>query len=201
MQLLKGAMNEISDPKRQEISSGTIVTPGDWLGVIEEFIPSEGTYEDENGAIYSATGGTVAIDEHRIAVRSARDLEMPARGVKAIGQVSYVKKQIASIELIKIGNRVLNIPISAILHISNSSHSYVRSMFDVARPGDWVYCVIIKPGVPTHVSTVSREYGILKGLCNYCGHELGRFKPGLLQCKNCGEIQPRVVAQGFDTLI
>ncbi|MFX0113556.1 MAG: exosome complex RNA-binding protein Csl4 [Candidatus Hodarchaeota archaeon] len=194
-------MNEIPNPKKQDISSGTIVAPGDWLGVIEEFIPSEGTYEEDDGSIYASTGGTVVIDEHRIAVQSERDLELPVRGVKAIGQVTSVKKQIASIDLFKIGNRVLSIPISAILHISNSSHSYVRSMFDVVRPADWVYCVIIKPGVPTHVSTVGREYGVLKGLCNYCGSELGRFKTTLLKCTNCEEVQPRVVARDFGLIL
>ncbi len=201
MQLKKGELSEIPKSTRQDISSGTIVSPGDWLGVIEEFIPSDGTYEDEDGSIYASTGGTVAIDEHRIAVHSDRDLELPVRGIKGIGRVSSVKKQIASIDLFKIGNRVINIPISAVLHISNSSHSYVRSMFDVVRPGDWIYCVIIKSGVPTNISTVGREYGVIKGLCNYCGQELGHFKASLLRCTNCEEVQPRVIARDFGVLI
>jgi len=199
--VLKIRMSEIPNPKRQDISSGTVVAPGDWLGVIEEFIPSEGTYEGEDGSIYSSTGGKVVIDEHKIAVHCARDLVVPARGIKGIGQVTSVKKQIATLNLFKIGNRVLNIPMSAVIHISNSSHSYIRSMFDVVRPGDWIYCVIIKPGVPAHVSLVGREFGVLKGFCNYCGRELNQFKGTLLKCSYCDEIQPRIVAVDYGSIL
>ncbi len=194
-------LEEISNHNKTEISSGTIVAPGDWLGVIEEFIPSNGTYEEKDGSIYASTGGKVVIDEHRIAVQTDREMVLPVRGVKAIGLVSTVKKQVASVDIFKIGTRILNIPITALLHISNSSHSYVRSMYDVCRPGDWVYSVIIKSGVPVHVSLVGSEFGVLKGLCNYCGHALIRFKTSLLKCSTCEEIQPRVVSHDFGKIM
>ena len=41
--------------------SGDFVLPGDALGVTEEFVPSEWTYEDE-GRIRSLVAGTVSVD-------------------------------------------------------------------------------------------------------------------------------------------
>lgn len=41
--------------------SGDFVLPGDALGVTEEFVPSEWTYEDE-GRIRSLVAGTVAVE-------------------------------------------------------------------------------------------------------------------------------------------
>ena len=41
--------------------SGDFVLPGDALGVTEEFIPSEWTYEEE-GKIRSLVAGTVSVD-------------------------------------------------------------------------------------------------------------------------------------------
>ncbi|MDD1763986.1 MAG: RNA-binding protein, partial [Methanobacteriaceae archaeon] len=42
--------------------SGDFVLPGDALGVTEEFLPSEWTYEEE-GKIRSLVAGTVSIDQ------------------------------------------------------------------------------------------------------------------------------------------
>ena len=47
--------------------SGDQVTPGEPLGVIEEFVPGHGTYE-ENGNIYSTIAGTVVVDKDELEI-------------------------------------------------------------------------------------------------------------------------------------
>ena len=42
--------------------SGDFVLPGDSLGVTEEFVPSEWTYEDVKARIESLVAGTVSVD-------------------------------------------------------------------------------------------------------------------------------------------
>ena len=43
--------------------NGTFVVPGDYLGVIEEFLPGRGTYIDD-GNIHSSTTGHLLLDSN-----------------------------------------------------------------------------------------------------------------------------------------
>lgn len=184
--------------KEKNPRDGTIVLPGDRLGVIEEFIPDKTCFEDE-GQLLSSLVGNVQIDEtrHRISVKGKKKIRFPQRGDRGFGQVVIARNQIASVEIHSLENDTIDIPYTAILHISNTSQHFVRSMFDVTRPGDWVKFEIIKGGIPSRISLRGRGLGVVHGQCISCGDTLHLKKRDLLECPSCGLIQPRVTSQNY----
>jgi len=73
--------------------SGDFVLPGDALGVTEEFVPSEWTYEDK-GKIRSLVAGTVSVDNKNKKISIIPKTSSPSmlrNGVVVVGQVSDVR--------------------------------------------------------------------------------------------------------------
>ena len=74
---------------KSEQRSGTLVVPGERLGVIEEFIPDSGTYV-KDGVIYSKIIGRALMDmlNRRVSVYPlAQGAVVPKVGVTVLGQV------------------------------------------------------------------------------------------------------------------
>ena len=82
----------------ERIKEGDSVLPGEKLGVIEEYIPGEGTFQDEDDVIYASIIGTVHIDmkERKISVEgTTRQPVYPQRNDVVLGQVQSVTKKSA----------------------------------------------------------------------------------------------------------
>ncbi|MHA2359699.1 MAG: exosome complex RNA-binding protein Csl4, partial [Candidatus Thorarchaeota archaeon] len=84
-----------------DVKSGDIVVPGDQLCVIEELMPSYGTYEKE-GVVYAAAPGTVSMDlkDRSISVVSpdgTMKLALPIAGDILMGKVTHAFEQRAEV--------------------------------------------------------------------------------------------------------
>jgi len=187
----------VSQPKRK---SGGFVSPGDRLGVIEEFSPGPGTYVDE-GRIYSKTTGSALIDHmnKQVSVYPAvRVASSPKMGSIIVGQVTQVQIHTASVRILKIDQKTLSGSFFGILHISDSSPMYVDSMFDVCKSGDILRAKVISETNRTyHLSTsVDRSLGVTFAFCSNCGHAL-QWRRSRMRCPNCGRIENRRVASDY----
>jgi len=108
-----------------------IVTPGEQLGVIEEFIPQNNCFE-EDGSVYSASWGTVDNEKkHEVSVVSKNKVFQPIKGTISLGYVTEIRKQTSNIILsyFKGDNNKFQ-PVkyhySATLHVSNISDRFIR---------------------------------------------------------------------------
>ena len=188
----------------KQIQNGSIVVPGEELGVIEEFIPSNNVFELD-GRLFSTIVGTVDIDlsKSRISVHHPAEPVMPKRGDFGIAQITGVRNQVANVFIFHLRGKDLPIPFTGNLHIANASRDYVRSMLDVVRPGDWCRIEIIRGGIPANVSIVSprvSDLGVVIGYCVACGGQLRvEFKGSRrrISCTNCELRQPRAVAKSY----
>ncbi|MEM2047245.1 MAG: exosome complex RNA-binding protein Csl4 [Candidatus Jordarchaeales archaeon] len=126
--------------------SETIFTiPGEKLGVVEEYVPGQGTYESD-GAIFSQVVGYATLDSYNknISIRQlSKRPTVPREGSTVIGVVTQYQERMASVDLFMIDGKVLHPPYGAILHISNSSRRFERVMNDVCRTGDIVKAKVI----------------------------------------------------------
>ena len=84
-----------------------LVTPGEKLGVIEEFQPGRGTYT-KNGVIYAESIGRVSIDleKRMISVSPEVRVHVPAKGDIILGEVQQVQDKIATIKIFKVKGRI-----------------------------------------------------------------------------------------------
>ena len=187
----------MSQSKRK---SGGFVSPGDRLGVIEEFSPGPGTYVDQ-GTIYSKATGRALIDlmNKQVSVYPVvHAASSPRVGSIIIGQVAQVQIHTANVRILKIDQKTLSGPFIGILHISDSSPVYVDSMFDVCKSGDILKAkVISETNRIYHLSTsVDRSLGVTFAFCSNCGHTL-QWRRSRMRCPNCGRIENRKVASDY----
>jgi len=175
------------------------VLPGDRLGVVEEFLPGVGTYEDE-GTVYANFTGTAKIDNKnkRVTVTpTTRVPELPKEGSTVIASVIHTQEKMATVNIWKIDDNALQNPFTAILHISSSSPRYERSMSDVCKAGDILRARVIDMTnrIP-QLTTAGRGLGVVKAFCSKCGGVLD-FATRKLQCVSCGNIERRRLAEDY----
>ena len=179
-------------------SNDNLVLPGDKIAVIEEFLPDETCYEQEGG-IYSKVLGQVVTDpkKHKISVIPRKSHRLIRNGDIGLGRVEFMKKQIASVNIYHLNQEDVLIPINAVLHISEASQRFVKNMYEVARPGDWLKFRIIRAIKPVYISLIGEGLGVIFSFCVQCGHELEYKRRNLLECPNCELIQPRITSKHF----
>lgn len=179
--------------------SGKFVSPGERLGVIEEFIPDAGTYV-KDGVIYSKVVGRSLLDlpNKRVSVYPlVHGAIVPKIESIVLGQVSSVKTQNAVVRIFQIDKKQLSGFFASILHISDVQLRYVESMFNVCRPGDILRAkVISEKNKIYHLSTKDKNLGVVYAFCSRCGHILELGRQGM-RCPRCGKIEKRKTAPEY----
>lgn len=180
--------------------SEQFVAPGDKLGVIEEFLPGQGTYVDD-GVIYSQTTGHTLMDRlnKTISVYSKVRLPLvPKESSIVLGQIANVQEKSVDVRILKIDQRWIPRFFSGLLHVSNVSEGYVRAMFDAFKVGDIIRAKVISTANrASHLSTEDGRFGVVHALCPRCGHLLISGGGGLLRCPSCKGTERRKVASDY----
>ncbi len=185
-----------------DVKSGDIVVPGDQLCVIEEFMPSFGTYE-EDGVVYAATSGEVAVDFKRREIKvvdpdgSVR-LSLPMQGDIMLGEVLNTYDQRAEVSLVRRNGEDLHNPLVGEIHISNVTRRYVKSMYDVLKPGDIVRAKAINTHeIPVQLTLVGPDLGVILAKCGKCGHPLTLTTYNNMICLQCENRETRETANDY----
>lgn len=185
--------------QRSKRQSGQFVTPGDPLGVIEEFTPGQGTYVDQ-GKIHAEVSGRTLLDLQNKTVSIyplVHGVKVPKTGTIVTGQVSNLQNKTAVIRIFKIGKEYLSGVFSGLLYISDVSKSYVDTIHDACKPGDIIRAKTISQKNRTfHLSTVDKKLGVLYAFCSKCGHMLER-KRYRMRCPSCGGTEKRRAAVDY----
>jgi len=179
--------------------SGQIVVPGDRLGVIEEFTPGPGTYEQE-GTIYAAATGQALMDllNKQVSVYpKAHVVNVPRVGSTVIGQVAEVQSKQAPIRIFQVGDRLLTGFFSGLLHIGDVSQRYVESMYEVCKAGDIVRAAVVsEKNRVIHLTTNDKDLGVIYAFCSHCGHSLAQ-KRFIMRCPECGNSERRKTSADY----
>ena len=175
------------------------VLPGEKLAVVEEFYPGPWTLE-EDGNIYSTVTGLATIDPKGRAILVKPLTRTPLvveEGDVIVGKVIGVQDRMAIVSIIEIMGMRLSNPFTGALNIAESSTRYERSMMDVCRIGDFVKAKVInsKNRLPI-LSTIGREFGVVKAFCSKCGREL-ELRSGSLHCPSCGNRESRKISSDY----
>jgi exosome complex component CSL4 len=184
----------------QRTKEGDTVLPGEKLGVIEEFLPGEGTFQDEDDVIYSSLTGKVHIDmkERKISVEATtRQPVYPTRNDVVLGVIQSVTKKSAIVNIFQIEDKECPITFSGYLFIKNAAGGYIDQMRDLFAPGD-----VIIARVQQHanglarLSTVGSRYGVIQASCSRCGEPL-HLQGRQLECVECGNYEKRKLSQTY----
>jgi len=180
-------------PAQSKRKSGQLVVPGDRLGVIEEFTPGPGTYE-QSGTIYSFTTGRALMDllNKKVSVYPKVHVSnVPYVGCTVVGQVLEVQSKQATIRIFQVDDHLLTGFFSGLLHISDVSPRYVESMYEVCKAGDIVRArVVSDKNRVFHLTTNDKDLGVVYAFCSRCGHALAQ-KRFIMRCPECGNSERR----------
>lgn len=179
----------------EERKSGIFVSPGDKVGVIEEFLQGRDIYE-EDGTLFSLTTGRLVVDlkQREIAVhRIVRTPLVPKRGDIVTGTVASVSDRTMTMKITYIDETPLKTPFVGIMHISDVSRRYIKSMRDAFHPSDVIQARVISTvNREYHLSTQGDTFGVLSAVCSRCGDELQRQSKGF-RCTTCNRLERRKV--------
>lgn len=179
------------------------VAPGDEICVIEEFMAGPGAYEDERGWVRSSYVGVTAADvlARTVAVKPyVRVPELPRKGEYVYGVVVHVKDEYAIVRILSsAGGRKFRDYYTGIIHISQASSRFVRSLFDAVREGDIVKARALTTRIPVNLSIREPRTGVIAAFCSKCGALL-EYKGGKLVCPACGNAEKRSVSTEYGIL-
>lgn len=179
--------------------SGHLVSPGERLGVIEEFIPDSGTYV-KDGIIYSKIVGRALMDllSKNVSVYPLiSGTPVPKVSATVIGQVGHAQSDNVFVKIFKLGSKKLSGVFTGILHVSDVRERYVKSMNEVCKPGDIVRAKVISDKNQVfHLSTNDKSLGVLYAFCSRCASllELKRYE---MHCPKCGNVEKRKTALDY----
>lgn len=185
-----------------DVKSGDIVVPGDQLCVIEELMPSYGTYEKE-GIVYAAAPGTVTMDlkDRSICVVSPdgkMKLALPIAGDILMGKATHVFDQRAEVRIVRRNDKDIHSGIVGELHISNVTRRYVKSMLDVLKQNDIVRAAALNTHqIPVKLTLVGQELGVVFASCSRCGNPLTLTTYNNMFCLRCENRETREVTKDY----
>jgi len=188
-----------------DVKSGDIVVPGEQLCVIEELSPSYGTYE-KDGIVYAAAPGAVSMDlkERSIKVLDSdgkMKIALPVNGDILIGEVGNAYEQRAEIRIVRRNDKDFHSGLVGEIHISNVTRRFVKSMHDVMRTTDFVRAKAINTHkIPTVLSVVGPELGVILAKCSRCGNSLTLTTNNNMFCLRCENRETREVANDYGQL-
>ncbi|MDD1774976.1 MAG: exosome complex RNA-binding protein Csl4 [Methanobacterium sp.] len=184
--------------------SGDFVLPGDALGVTEEFVPADWTYDDE-GKIRSLVAGTVSLDQKNKRISIIPKTSSPimlSNGIVVFGQISEVRGQRAlmKIEGEKDNKRSLVTNFSGGIHISQADKGYVAKLTDEFHIGDLVEARVTKViGLDNvDLTTAENELGVIKAMCTNCRSYMKKMTKNEVLCPNCGRKERRKISAKYE---
>lgn len=181
------------------MSQKKIVTPGEEIGICEEFISGEGTYE-EDGKIFSAILGVLELDlkEKTARVEPTNPPTILKVGDVVIATVTDIRGSVAMVNVVKVKekDRKISGERSGSIRISNISDDYVSNIQQKFRIGDAIRGKIIQVKPSLQLTTKAPHLGVLKALCTRCRFPLKR-KGKELFCENCTRLETRKIASDY----
>jgi len=183
------------------IKNGDFVMPGDFLGIIEQYLPGYGTYDDE-GNIKSNIIGNVSIKNKKISVISKTcEPAVLKLGNRIYAQVSDLKGQRALINIntIKDMDRQLALPYLGAIHVSQVKKGYLEKLSDAFRIGDIIEAEIVKiTGDNVDLNTFDEECGVVKAMCTRCRSYMKTTpRKNELYCESCNKKERREVSKNY----
>lgn len=175
------------------------VLPGEEVAVAEEYMPAEGTYE-QDGKILSTLAGELELDNDRMEAKvSAKNPMVVLRnGDSVFCRVTDVRASMAICDIFAAEgrDRVITGETSATIHISKLSSEYVQDVGREMRPGDLVRAKVIQTRPSVQLSTQEPHFGVVKALCRKCRSPLA-CQGKSLRCDPCERVESRKLADDY----
>jgi len=188
---------------KDPIKSKDIVTTGQYLGVVEEFLPDKRSTFTKDGKIFATKTGIVSIDKDKreieIKGHQEEDRKIIRIGDIVIGTVLFVRLYSVGLNFHAINQKLhFNSSYFGNIHVSQISHKYVEKITSAFQSTDIVRAKVIgEESNEYKLSTQGNNLGVIHAECIICGTPLDKIGLDKLRCDRCGNIETRKLASDY----
>jgi len=184
-----------------------IIFTGQYLGVVEEFLPDKQSTYVKDGEIFATKTGILHIDRNKreIEVKShqEKDRKIVKIGDIVIGTLIFLRSYSIGLNFHTINNKIhFNSSYLGNIHVSQISHKYVEKISDAFQLTDIIRAKVMDQNQNEYVlSSVGKNLGVIHADCVICGTELEKIGANKLRCSRCGNLETRKLADDYGNVL
>ncbi|MHA1507216.1 MAG: exosome complex RNA-binding protein Csl4 [Promethearchaeota archaeon] len=172
----------------ESTKNNEIVLTGQYLGVVEEYLPDKGSTYVKDGQIFATKAGIVSIDKKRRAIEIKTHQDDDRKTIKVndviIGTIQFLRLYSVGISFATINNKIhFNSSYFGNIHVSHISHKFIEKISDAFQITDIVRAKVIKQEQSEYsLSTKGNDLGVIHADCSICGSTLEKIGQNKLKC-------------------
>ncbi|MFX0047544.1 MAG: exosome complex RNA-binding protein Csl4 [Candidatus Hermodarchaeota archaeon] len=192
---------------KDSVKNNEIVLTGQYLGVVEEYLPDKQSTYIKEGQIYATKTGIVKIDKDRRAIEILSHQEKDRKTVKIgdviIGTILFLRLYSVGISFATINKKVqFNSSYFGNIHVSHISKQFIEKISDAFQITDIVRAKVIRQEENEYsLSTAGKDLGVIHADCSICGTTLEQIGQDKLRCSRCGNVENRKLANDYGNIL
>jgi exosome complex component CSL4 len=187
----------------KEIKDKSIVLTGQYLGVVEEFLPDKKSTFVRDGQIFATKSGLLNIDEKKrkikIKTHQEKDRKIVQIGDIVVGTIVFLRQYSVGLNFYIINDKIhFNSDYFGNIHVSQVSDKFVEKIQDAFQITDIIRAKVLEQETNEYkLTTVGKELGVIYADCVICGESLDRIGYNKLRCPRCGNVEIRKLANDY----
>ena len=188
---------------KKSVNDKEMVMTGQYLGVVEEFLPDKHSTFVKDGEIFSTKIGITNIDKNKreIVVKPLQEdkRKVVKNGDLVIGTILFLRQYSIGISFYTLNNKLhFNSAYMGNVHVSEISNKYVEKIQDVYKITDIIRAKVIgQESNEYKLSTTGKNLGVIHAECIICGTVLEKDGFNKLECPRCGNIEYRKLVDDY----
>ncbi|MFX1364157.1 MAG: exosome complex RNA-binding protein Csl4 [Promethearchaeota archaeon] len=185
---------------KKSFKDNDIVLTGEFLGVVEEFLPDKQCTFTKDGKIFASKAGLINFNNEErkieISTHQEKDRKVVKIGDIIIGVILFLRQYSVGISFYTINKKIhFNSSYFGNIHVSQISDKYVEKIRDAFQITDIVRARVVEQNYNEYkLSTVGKDLGVIYADCVICGLPLIKIGYNKLQCDRCGNQESRKLA-------
>ena len=183
--------------------SNKIILTGEYIGVVEEFLPDKQSTFTKDGQIFASKTGMITINNKERKIEISTHQEKDRKTVKigdiVIGTILFLRQYSVGINFYTINKKIhFNSSYFGNIHVSQISDRYVEKIHDAFQITDIIRARVVAQDYNEYkLSTTGRELGVIYADCVICGIPLTKIGNNKLRCNRCGNNESRKLANDY----
>ncbi|TFG12435.1 MAG: RNA-binding protein [Promethearchaeota archaeon] len=188
--------------KKKTAKNKDVVITGQYLGVVEEFLPDDQSTYVKDGEIFATKTGMISInDKRKIEIETHQDVDRKTVkiGDIVLGPILFLRKYSVGLNFYTINQKIhFNSSYLGNIHVSQISNKYVEKVQDAFQITDIVRAKVIDQNANEFtLTTVGKNLGVIHGDCSICGTKLEKIGFNKLKCPLCLNVEKRKLADDY----
>jgi len=188
---------------KKSVKNDELVLTGQYLGVVEEFLPDKKSTFVKDGEIYATKSGHIDIDNEKRKIEVKTQQEEDRKTVKVgdivIGPILFLRQYSVGMNFYTINGKMhFNSSYFGNVHVSQISERYIEKIRDAFQITDIIRTRVISINYNEYnLSTSGKDFGVIYADCVICGTPLNKIGHNKLRCERCGNTETRKLASDY----